>query len=150
VPFDSTISMVASFLVGGGLSIYGLYQRSRLANSQDWPQVTGKITKSAVGIEISTSDTGPSRSYVAEVEYEYPAKGAAFTGKRIGFTRHSYVRQRKAQEEAARYPVNSPVTVHFNPDSPADAVLVREAPGSVLCILGGVAILAIGVFAVLY
>ena len=142
--------MAASFLVGGGLSIYGLYQRSRLADCQEWPQVTGKITKSAVGAETSTSETGTSTSYVAQVEYEYLAKGAAFTGRRIGLTRHSYIRRRKAQEEAGRYPVNSAVAVYFNPDSPADAVLVREAPGSILCIVGGVAILAIGVFALFY
>jgi hypothetical protein len=37
------------------------------------------------------------------------------------------------------------VPVYFDPDQPGDAVLVREAPSSILYIVGGVVILSPGV-----
>jgi hypothetical protein len=144
VAAEKGIAAISSLLIGSGLLAYGLYQRARLRASQSWPTVPGTIANAVLAKETSTDENGTSTSYHADVRYQYAVNGVAYTGKRIGFIRHSYIRHSRAQAELDRYPVNSTVQVFFDPEKPSDAILVREAPSSFLYIGGGAVILALG------
>jgi len=136
---EMAIGMTAGGLTGAGLLAAGVYQRSRLAASQSWPQTTGTITAGSVATEYSNDSTG----YSVALTYEYAANGVTYTGKRIGFSRRTYARRSRAQAALDRYPVNSSVIVYFNPEKPADAVLMRESPDSIVLTVGGIVLLGI-------
>jgi len=136
---EMAIGMTAGGLTGAGLLVGGIYRRNRLAASQSWPRTTGTVTSGSVVREYSSDSTG----YSVALTYEYVAKGVRYTGKRIGFSRRAYSRKSRAQAELDRYPVNSGVIVYFNPGKPADAVLVRESPDSIVLIICGIALLGI-------
>ena len=145
-----TIGLVMSTLTGTGLLLVGLYQRRKIWVSQDWPQTVGTITKARVEKEESIGEYGNSTSYSPRVEYDYVVNGVRLTGKKIGFGRHAYMRARRAEADLSRYPLNSTVTVFFDPEKPSDAVLVKEAPSSMMLIIGGILILGITVAGLLY
>jgi hypothetical protein len=52
--------------------------------------------------------------------------GAAYVGTRIGFNQLPYREEKDVRAQVKRYCANPTVTVYFNPEKPADAVLVRE------------------------
>lgn len=105
-----------------GLPVYEIYYRKKSRASLSWPQVTGTISKTKVevhsGIYVSTT--------VARVIYHYEVNGVPYEGTRIGFNEVSYRDRKEAQAALDRYPVNSTVTVYFDPAKPADAILAPE------------------------
>lgn len=130
--------MGSAALVGAGLLIGGLYQRSRLRASQSWPRAMGTITNASVAVAKDAEST----SYYVAVLYDYVVNGTRYTGKRIGFGKRTYVRKKRAEDELARYPVNSSVIVYFDPQKPADAVLTRDYPDNKLLLVSGIFLLA--------
>ena len=90
------------------------------------------------------SGTRTSTTYTPVVEYTYTVNGATLQGKRLspgGTMSYDY---NTAQGILSRYQPGQPVTVHYDPANPTQAVLETKAAGSLLLfILGGV-FLAIG------
>ncbi len=122
---DVLFIVVVSILLGGlslGLPAYELHYRRKLRASLSWPQVTGTISRA--GVEGSVGTYGS--SIVARVTYQYEADGRPYEGTRISFSQARYSSKKEAQAALDPYPVNSAVTVYFDPAKPADAVLVRE------------------------
>jgi len=141
VPFEKTIAMVSSALMGSGLFSYGLYQKHKVRESQGWPQTTGTVTKADLVHETGTDSSG----YSIAVSYEYLVDGVRLAGNRIGFRQRSYLRKQRAETELARYPVGSDVEVFYDPAKPGDAVLARESVDGVLLIVSGIVLLAIAI-----
>jgi hypothetical protein len=144
VSFEKTVAAVSTTLIGSGLLIYGLHQRRKLLASQSWPQTTGTVTKADIAVERDTEST----SYSVAVLYDYEVNGVRHTGKRIAFDRRTYARKKRAEAELGRYPPNSSVTVYFDPERPANAVLLRESPYSMLYIVLGICLLGLVVWIV--
>ncbi len=145
---------VATYLVGAalgiGLLLLGLHQRRKLMASMNWPQTMGTVTKAAISVtEGGDAEDGYTISYSPEVQYYYVVNGQAFYGTCIAHVGRSYANQAQAQAALARYPVNSPVAVYFDPMKPSDAVLVRAAPGSNFLVWAGAIIVALVVAALL-
>jgi len=131
-------------LIFGGVGVFAIYtgrKSIRQADaSQRWPATTGKITNAQVEYSSSIDTEGDSRdSYSPRVSYEYQALGQTYTGTKIsfGFSK-SYGSRRQAEDELARYPLGSQVTVYYDPSNPAEAVLERKAGGSMLATVVGV------------
>jgi uncharacterized membrane protein len=131
-------------VVGIALIVYSLIQRNRVKASRSWQTAMGTIVKAEV-VEGRSTD---SVEYSVSVAYDYVVNGVRCTGKRIGFGARSYIRKKKAQEQLERYPVNSSVTVYFNPEKPEESILVREAPYTTLNLAIGIAILGLAVLIV--
>jgi hypothetical protein len=110
-----------------------------LRASGSWVPIAATIAKA----ELVTSATTDSTEYRISVAYEYVANGARYTGKRIGFGPRAYIRKKRAQAEIERYPVSGVVTAYFNPENPAEAVLVREAPSNILYLMMGICLLGL-------
>ena len=136
---EMAIGMIAGGLTGVGLLAAGVWQRNKIAASQSWPQTTGSVTSGSIVREACNDSTG----YSVSLTYEYVANGVTYTGERIGFSRRVYSRGSRAQAELDRYPAGSGVIVYFNPEKPADAVLVRSYPDSIILIVCGIAIVGV-------
>ena len=141
MPFEKTIAMVSSALMGSGLLSYGLYQKHKVRESQGWTQTTGTVTKADLVHETGTDSSG----YSIAVSYEYLVDGVRLAGNRIGFRQRSYLRKQRAETELARYPVGSDVEVFYDPANPGDAVLARESVDGVLLIVSGIVLLSIAI-----
>ena len=141
MPFEGTMAVIASGLIGSGFIARTLYLRSKVQASQNWPQVMGTITESSV----QEDSRGEGTNYEPRVEYEYSVNGVHYTGNRIGFTPNSYVRSRRAKQDIDPFPVNASVPVYFDPERPDQAVLVRYAPNMILGVTAGIIFLAIAV-----
>jgi hypothetical protein len=135
---EATGYLVICVVVGIAMIAYSFFQRSRLRASETWVPITATIAKA----ELLTSATTDSSEYRISVAYEYVANGVSYTGKRIGFGPRSYIRKKRAQAELERYPVSGTVTAYFDPENPAEAVLVREAPSNMLYLVMGICMLA--------
>lgn len=118
------------FFAAGGLLILASswsYQRQAKATVQ-WPVVIGRIASSEV--ESFRERVGSARSgtrttlYKAVIEYVYVVDGLEYHASRIAIG--PYVAtgsQARAAAQVAKYPVESAVEVHYDPQNPANAVL---------------------------
>jgi len=142
VSFESGVAALSSAIIGVGLLGYGLHLRSKLRACQGWPEATGMVTQSAVEV-----DDG----YEVRVVYEYSVNGVGYSGSRIQFgSQTSYLRKGRAEAAVSRYPVNSHVTVYYDPENPAEAVLDRTSPSGLEYMVIGIVCLVMMVLVILY
>ena len=136
-------------LVFAGIGAFLIYQsvrnRQKADASQSWPATSGQITEAHVSHHTSTDSDGDSSDhYTPNVKYTYQAIGQEYEGTKFGFGfQQSYGSSGKAQAALARFPVGAQVTVYYNPNNPAEAVLERKAGGSTLSLVLGIIFLAV-------
>ncbi len=112
-------------------------------NSSEWPSTQGKVIQSEV--ESKTKSVRDSdghgrrnvRYYSPTVEYEYAVAGQVFKSSNISVDSFSSTDPNYASSTVATYPLDSTVTVYYNPANPTDSLLQP-----------GVGIVAWGVFLV--
>ena len=140
--FESGAAAVASAIIGAALLGYGLYLRSKLRSCQRWPQVTGTVTQSG----LDTDD-----GYRTNVVYEYTVNGVGYSSSRVQFgTPTTYIRKSSAEAAVSHYPANFHVTVYYDPENPAEAVLDRTSPGGLEYIISGIVILVMMALVIMY
>ncbi len=140
--FDSGAAAVSSAIIGVALFGYGLHLRSRLSACRSWPQTTGRVTQS----DFDTSD-----GIELYVIYEYTVNGVGYSSTRVQFgTPTTYLRKSSADAALSRYPVNSQLTVYYDPENPADAVLDRTSPSGLEYIILGIVLLVMEALVVMY
>ncbi len=117
LPFFA-VGLFFIYLIAGSL-----YDGFRMAS---WPQTQG--TLSSAHIRSSTSDN--STSYEAEAQYRYRVGGREYFGDRVaiqgGGDNIGDFQQQLGWELESLYRNRQSVTVYYNPDNPAEAVLNRE------------------------
>lgn len=139
------------FLLFLGLGIFLIYRnqqsKKKAQLSQNWPVTKGQITDSHVNRSVDTDSEGStSTTYAASVAYTYDVGGQVYNGRNIAFGFNpSYSNQSKAQATVARYPAGSAVSVYYDPNNPADAVLERQVSGSNVMMILGIVFTVIGV-----
>jgi len=89
--------------------------------TESYSVTEGMVTHSDLKVESDSKEI----SYRPEVRFRFQVAGQEYEGKRI---RYDYLTLRKdrAYEVLSNYPVQKTVTVYYNPDAPADAVLEKE------------------------
>lgn len=115
------------FLVGAGILLLSvvptLYDVWRM---QSWPSVNGTLTHAALG--SSTSDGAT--TYHAEAHYNYSVLGTSFSNDRVainsGADNISDFQLDLGNQLEDLFKNNYPVTVFYDPENPADAVLNRD------------------------
>jgi hypothetical protein len=133
--------MVGLFTLGSAL------RSKRLANtSQSWQGAMGQVIAS--DIKKSTSNDGEygqSTSYEAIIRYRYSVMGKDYTGERVSFgVKNSS--EKLARDTVSRYPINTGVTVFYNPDKPEQAVLEQANSSGLLQIVIGIALFVAGIY----
>ena len=135
--FETILGVICCTLVGAVTLLCAIYQRTKLRSRETWPQVIGTIRKADV-----VQDTGPhSSGFFVSVRHDYSVNGAPHQGSKVGFRRRAYLLKNSAQEVVDRYRPNITVPVFYDPETPSEAVLVREYPDNVLLIVCGAGLL---------
>lgn len=118
------------FFVGGFgvvliMLIFAIITTGRQKSAlKEWQSTTGIITASA----LERRSRGTNRGYAnyAAIRYSYQAGGQAYQGTK--FDLGPALRDKEAKKLIARYPVNTQVTVFYNPQNPSEAVLEKRNP----------------------
>lgn len=135
------LSVVGLFSIGSAL------RSKRLANtSQTWQGTQGRVIASEIKKSTSNDrDYGQSTSYEAIVRYTYSVAGKEYTGERVSFgVKNSS--EKLASETVAHYPVNTSVTVFYDPRKPQQAVLDQASSSGWLQIVIGIALFVVGIY----
>ena len=94
-------------------------------NSRVWPTTAGKVVSNEIDKSNGSDDDTPYNIYV---RYTYQVHGQTFKNNSI---RHhamiSFATMDQAEEYIKKYPVGGIVKVYYDPQNPADAMLI---PGS--------------------
>jgi hypothetical protein len=107
-------------LFGVGSIAYGVIVLLKGRHSLRWPSVQGQMIVSQVRL-VEWEDGA---AIWPEIEYEYGVSHRTFTGKGIAFGHTAnLILPGEAERIVGRYPAGEPVTVHYNPACPQEAVL---------------------------
>lgn len=137
-----------AFFVGGVVSIiFGIRNRKKGEESQNWPGVSGTITNLSVQKDIDTDAEGfTTTSYKPEIEYQYQVGEEMYTSDRISFGGTStYSSSKKAEQALEAYTLNGPVTVYYNPEKVDESVLQQGTKGTMALIIAGGVFLVISI-----
>jgi len=115
------------FLVGIGLLFWlvipTLYEHQQM---QSWPSVNGTLTHA----ELHSGTSDGSTTYRADAQYSYNVRGRDYEHDRVaingGSDNISDFQENLGRHLQNLYQQQYPVTVYYNPDNPADAVLNRD------------------------
>jgi hypothetical protein len=105
-------------LAGLVLIARALFNYRKAMKATTWPTVSGKIQRSLV-VESGSED----KAYKPEIVYEYQVNGRYYVGDVWRIGSEAYTAREKSEFAVAGYPPGRPVTVYYNPDEPAEAVL---------------------------
>jgi len=120
VNFETVVGVVFA-AIGGGILAWSIVNCIYAVLSRRWPQVTGVIVVSDLQ---RSSDADGGYSYRPEVSYRYFVNREEFVARRTRFgDRLQLSWSAPAVRIISRYRVGAVVSVHYNPDDPADAVL---------------------------
>ena len=116
--------------------------RDQALASSSWPIAEGRVIRSALD---ERRDEGK-QLVTADIGYEYELDGKAFTGTRVWFGDDYWSSPGSEFRDAvARYPVGTPLKVHYDPAAPDASVLEPGATwSSSLAYFLGIAMLAVG------
>lgn len=110
------------FGVGVTLIIAALRNLQRGHASRRWPQARGRIVRAIVLVHTAPEDH--SESYSPQVEYEYTIDGTTYRSSRRRFGQIGSWGRAQAERTTASYPPGSTVPLSFNPQKPAESVLM--------------------------
>ncbi len=96
----------------------------------DYPTTEGVVTVS----EVAVSGSGEDTSYKPRVAFEYTVGGFKHTSEQVRYEIMGSNAKRDAQRIVDRFAVGERVPVYYNPDDPADAVLIVGLQGQDLFI----------------
>jgi hypothetical protein len=111
----------------------GFMLRAQVAASRLWHEAPGRIRSSGIEeVEMTPRDASRRgrRGFRSRVIYSFTVNGQTYGGDRVAFGANAAsTLPRLISGAAGRYPAGSHVTVYYNPDNPAEAVLERRASG---------------------
>ncbi len=127
--------------IGVALYVSQFRQGLRATASKQWPVSPGTVIASA----LEKSPDGRWR-YRAAVQYRYRAGGKEYQSDRI-FWGGNEGRQKHMASVIAAYPQGGKVSVHYDPQNPAEAVLdPAQNIGSRPLVLYAMAMITLGLF----
>jgi hypothetical protein len=137
--FPSLFSLVF-VMIGGAILYYAIRMAAKARESASWPSVEGEIAHSAVLYQPdTTSTTGNTATYKADIAYRYKVNGANYSSSKISLLDLASTPGR-AQSIVQRYPDQSTVQVYYNPSNPSEAALEPDNTGGInfLYVVGGI------------
>lgn len=133
----AVLVLVALVCAGIALSHVLDYRRQRR-----WPTVTGRVALTGLDSERRFHDHAMRLVHLPTVAYRYEAGGQNHIGSRLATRDIVFSHEAEAKGFLGRFPAGAPVTVHYDPASPGQAVLDVRPPALVLPVLGALLALA--------
>lgn len=119
------LMLLLFFVVSVFMVVIASRRKRQAAQSSVWASTKGKIKTSQVS-EHRGYDALQEKvvnSVFPELIYEYDVGGVVYSGSRYSFANAYSLEESKSICD--KYKANDVIDVYYNPDSPADAVLVR-------------------------
>jgi hypothetical protein len=117
------------------------YEMYRKSQAETWPSRAGVITKSFTSRQSGSAGRTGAPYVKAELCGTYKDNGEAFCVTRVRYGGFRFGEGRgSADETVARYPVGTPVDIHYSPDDPKETVLEASSPWTEMFILLGLAV----------
>lgn len=137
-------------LVGLILVFVAISQRKKAQAAEAWPVAPGLILSSGLANHNSyDSDSGSTTNYEPQVQYQYTIMGQPYTGNQLSFGTAQYD-YNTAAKKIAPYPQGTPVTVHYDPSNPVNAVLETKAAAGGILLAIGILFIVIGLAAIIF
>ena len=145
----SVILYIVFLIAGVGFIYFAFRQKAQAQKAGDsWPTVPGVVTELRVSSHTSYQNGRTSTQHTAQVKYAYQVNGQSYDSNRLGFGNPGGGKK-KANTKIAEYPQGAPVTVHYDPADPSNAVLETKAYGFVNYLLLAGLMIVIGVVGLL-
>jgi len=130
--------------LGGLIALYFFIRSIQTArNSNNWPSVVGEIISSRLGMQ--QAEDGP--YYTPIITYSYNVGGRDYQAKRVVIGQWSHAGNKTwTEQKVEKYPPGRSVTIYYNPNSPARAVLEPGINSQILNLWFGITV--VGVFLV--
>ena len=141
---DVVLILFGAIALAVGVILYAVQFRQglRADASKKWPKVQATIIASAL-----TPSPEHKRRYRAAIQYRYRVGGKDYQSDRI-FWGGNEGRKRPMETVVAAYPAGASVTVRYDPQNPADAVIdPTQHTGSRATVVYAMAMITIGLFA---
>jgi hypothetical protein len=134
-------------------AVNGLYWLLKSLRSRQWPTGPGRIIASQVAAETEiTSREFGDREVITrdkpKIRYRYTVEGRPFESARIRWVSRKWGFTDPVRRTVAKYPLDQPVSVYYDPKHPANAVLEPVVEGllgrglfAVACLISGAALL---------
>jgi len=137
------------FAAGVAAIIFGIRNRKKAEASTTWPSVDGTITNAWIDESRDTDEDGStSTTYTPRWQYQFDLGGSTHTSERVSFGGMTgYGRRSKAEEQLQKFPVNSRVRVYYDPQNPAESVLIQGTKGTMIGIIVGIVLILASVVA---
>lgn len=114
--------IILASLAGLALTIFGVNNSIDAQKTKSWPTTDGIII---------TSEVIQSSRFVPHIVYTYSVNTVELTSEKIGLTNYAqYKKKADAAKQADKYPVNTKVTVYYNPSNIGEAILSPGINGS--------------------
>ena len=126
-------------VIGIVLIVISVKDKKKAEASGAWPSTTGTVVESTIKEHSSydTDDHTQRTTFSPYVKYTYTVMGTAYESHKMSFGAARSGSYKFAQELITAYPAGSSVPVYYDPNNPADAVLMRKSGSSkVMLILG--------------
>ena len=99
------------------------YNTTRLAKAvQNWPSVDGVVIKSEV-VELHSDDN---TTYKPKLTYQYQVGNKTYTNDRLEIVNIGYSFKSDAETLIKAHPVDSKVTVYYDPEEPGESLLDKS------------------------
>lgn len=132
---------LAFTIIGVVLAFVGYDTYRDGKETESWTATTGRVISSTVDLDTRTERrngrTTTKKTYTPIVTYEYTVDGVRYEGDSIRADDHGGGQDR-AYDIAGSYPEGSETTVYYDPNSPADAVLMRGYESTQVYLFGGI------------
>ena len=120
-------------IISGILLIpFGIYFMNKANTSGSWPVVSGKVLSTRVSYDLSSNTQMYNRrSYYYAVTYEYEVENRRYFNDRFSVAEDIRSPKRYSSEQEAEaaarasYPEAAPVNVYYDPENPAESVLLK-------------------------
>ena len=145
---SAVIMGVVLILAGIGLVAFMRRRHALVRASRAWPVVPGTVLESEVRRYGHSVETG--RRYYPAVRYRYEVEGRSYVGKRLYFDEMAWSSRSSAARLAHKHPPGATVTVRYDPDDPARALLEPGLSGAGNYGVLGCALVLVGLFFVVY
>lgn len=134
-------------------TVLGLSRFITDRRSRNWPTASGTVTATGVDKEMGQKSSGATKTiYVPGIQYEYTVDGTDRVSTRYALVGGEPTFDSRDAAESwieENHPLDSAVTVYYDPDKPDRTVLVPGASKSLMSLLVGLAFTAMGVFLIL-
>ena len=112
-------------LAGLGVSYYGYTIYATGEASKSWPTASGTIIESRV---VSSQDSDGGVTYKASIGYSYSVSGRTYSSGTVSSGDYGSSDRSHAQGVVSDHPLDSKVTVYYDPANPTNALLEPGIP----------------------